>query len=394
MLFWSCGLFLAILIPAAGVEKLVNKSDRTIIKAPRPGLAVTSRTKGKVMREASIDLSRALLVVALLVGIPLLAPAQNREKFIISAKAGGVNAVTGRATVRGPGSTEWQQLLITENLDRGEVVKTGHDGRVEILLNPGSFMRIAENSEFELSDNSLENLEVRLTRGTAIMEITGADDSELLINISTPHTRMAIVRRGLYRVNVVPGDSTELIVRKGRVTLEGSHTKIKGGHKVTFSDNNGFSVAKLDKLEKKPTGSFEQWSKQRAETVAQVNRKIKLRDVNALLAGLNGYGLGFSGRMGGMWVFSPRFGCYTFLPFYYGWGSPYGGAYANSFSGGYFGRNGCCRGRGDNGAPRSGGFPTSSGGGSPSGNSAPSRTPGEVPMTIQGKVGRLGDRMP
>ena len=97
--------------------------------------------------------------------------------------------------------------MITEDLEKGDVVKTGYDGRVEILLNPGSYMRVAENSEFELSNNSLENLEVRLIRGTAIMEVTGADDTELLINITTPHTRMAIVRRGLYRVNVVPGDT-------------------------------------------------------------------------------------------------------------------------------------------------------------------------------------------
>ena len=345
------------------------------------------------MREASIALARSIAIAALLIGIPLLAPAQNREKFVISAKAGGVNAVTGRATMHGPGTTEWQELRITENLEKGEVVKTGHDGRVEILLNPGSYMRIAENSEFELADNSLENLEVRLIRGTAIMEVTGADDSELLINISTPHTRMAIVRRGLYRVNVVPGDSTELIVRKGRVMLEGSHTKIKGGNKVVFSDANVFSVAKLDKVDKKDAAAFDQWSKQRAETVAKVNRKIKASEINSLMAAMNNrFDYGFSG-LRGIWVFNARMGCSTFLPFAYGWGSPYGGFYSSSFSGGYYGGMGCCGGwRGTPNAGPVGGFPTT--GGTPSRNPAPVRTPGEVPMTIQGKVGRLGDRMP
>src|SRR4030095_12861596 len=106
------------------------------------------------------------------------------------------------------------------------------------------------NSEFELADNSLENLEVPLLRGPAIVEVTGADDEELFIGITTPHTRMSIVRRGLYRVSVVPGDNTELIVRKGRVMLEDSHTKVKGGNKVVFSSNS-FSVAKLTDAEKK-----------------------------------------------------------------------------------------------------------------------------------------------
>src|SRR4030095_1713409 len=106
------------------------------------------------------------------------------------------------------------------------------------------------NSEFELADNSLENLEVHLIKGTAVVEVTGAQDEELFIGITTPHARMSIVRRGLYRVNVVPGNTTELIVRKGRVMLEDSHTKVKGGNKVVFSSGS-FSVAKLTDADKK-----------------------------------------------------------------------------------------------------------------------------------------------
>ena len=136
-------------------------------------------------------------MAVLVVCLPVTERGQNREKFVISAQAGGVNAVTGRATVRAHGNTEWQLLTIKEDLEKGDVVRTGHDGRVEMLLNPGSYMRVGENSEFELADNSLENLEVRLLRGTAIVEVTGADDSELFIGITTPHTRMSIIRRGL-----------------------------------------------------------------------------------------------------------------------------------------------------------------------------------------------------
>jgi hypothetical protein len=286
------------------------------------------------MRNPSIALTRSVIFAALIFGVPLLVSAQNREKFVISARAGGVNAVTGRAAVRGQGTGEWQQLMITADLERGDVVKTGQDGRVEILLNPGSYMRIAENSEFELSDNSLENLEVRLIRGTAIMEVTGAEDTALLINIITPHTRMAIVRRGLYRVNVVPGDATELIVRKGRVMLEGSHTKVKGGDKVVISGQS-YSVAKLNKAEKKSTDGFEVWSKGRAETVAEANRKFRRKDLSLLMAGYNDPWSGNYG--GGMWVYNFRAGCFTFMPFFSGWGSPYGNSYSSAFYGGYYG---------------------------------------------------------
>ena len=114
------------------------------------------------MRKALSTLVPTFFVAALVMALPLASYSQNREKFVISAKAGGVNAVTGGASMRPHGNTEWQQLTIKEDLEAGDLVKTGLDGRVEMLLNPGSYMRVGENSEFELADNSLENLEVRL----------------------------------------------------------------------------------------------------------------------------------------------------------------------------------------------------------------------------------------
>jgi hypothetical protein len=281
------------------------------------------------MRKVRLTLAPTILSVALLLVLPLTGPAQNREKFVISARAGGVNAVTGRASMR-HGNTEWQELTIKEDLEAGDVVKTGLDGRVEMLLNPGSYMRIGENSEFELADNSLENLEVRLIRGTAIVEVTGADDEELFIGITTPHTRMSIVRRGLYRVNVLPGDTTELIVRKGRVMLEGSHTKVKGGNKVVFSSSS-FSVAKLDKVDR-GRDTIELWSKDRAQTLAKANSRLSGRMMTAFAASFNNdWSLrGFS-RPSGFWLFNAEFGCWTVLPFGYGWASPYGGSYSRSF---------------------------------------------------------------
>lgn len=289
------------------------------------------------MRKARNTFMPTLFVAALVISFPLLSQAQNREKFVISARAGGVNAVTGRASIRAHGNAEWQQLTIKEDLEAGDIVKTGTDGRVEMLLNPGSYMRLGEDSEFELADNSLENLEVRLMRGTAIVEVTGADDAELLIGITTPHTRLSIVRRGLYRVNVFPGDTTELIVRKGRVVLEGSHTKVKGGNKVVFS-NSSFSVAKLENAEKKNRDGIESWSKDRAETLAKANSKISGKTLSAFANSFGNWSyFNLRGRSG-FWVYSPVARCYTFIPYYGGWDSPYGGGYSRAFFPDWYGR--------------------------------------------------------
>jgi hypothetical protein len=141
---------------------------------------------------------------------------------------------------------------------------------------------VGGNSEVELLDNSLASLEIRLWRGTAIVEATGADGVELNIGVSTPHTRVAIVRQGLYRLHVIPDDATELIVRKGRVILSDSQ-KVKGGNKIVFSATNT-TVAKLGKDEKKQKDEVEVWSKERAETLAKANRKITDRMLSSAFA--------------------------------------------------------------------------------------------------------------
>jgi hypothetical protein len=281
-----------------------------------------------------------LLSVSFIVCFSIGSSAQNREKFVISAKAGGINAITGDASVHSRGETDWQQLLITDDLDAGDRVRTAYDGRVEILLNPGSYLRLGGDSEVELSNNSLENLEVRLLRGTAIVEATGADDLDLNINISTPHTKLAIVRHGLYRLNVVPGDATELIVRKGRVILSDSHTKVKGGNKVVFNATN-VSVAKLTKEEKKvqEKENLDVWSKDRAKLLAKSNRGVTDGMLNSAFATFRDSDP-FSRRFGfGVWFYNNLSRCYTFVPFYYGWwNSPYGSSYTTQlyYPGAYY----------------------------------------------------------
>jgi len=345
--------------------------------------------------------------------------AQNREKFVISAKAGGINAITGAATVHSKGESDWQQLMITDDLEAGDRVRTSYDGRVEILLNPGSYLRVGSNSEVELSDNSLSNLEVRLLRGTAIVEATGADGVELNISISTPHTKLAIVRQGLYRLNVVPEDATELIVRKGRVILSDSHTKVKEGNKVVFSAT-AVSVAKLTKEEKKAAekSDVDAWSKERANTLAKANRRITDQMMTSAFASLRDFDT-FRRTSLGFWFYNSRAACYTFLPLFYGLGSPYGSFYYTSIYATYFppGWNGYNNGYPNNaGSGNSGGYRGQTGtgsggqtntsggsGGSTGGGSYRPPTPMPAPSTdTSGGMGRqprmidpdTGNRMP
>jgi len=288
------------------------------------------------MMKTSFTIFKTVVALVALVTCAGFAQGQGRERFGISAKAGGVNAVSGRVTVKREGKPA-RLLTSQDDLESGDVVSTNVSGQVEVLLNPGTYLRLAERSEFVMEDTSLDNLLVRLTKGSAIVEATGPSDIKLYIPVVTEQHRMTIVRPGIYRFNVAPG-ATELFVRKGRMTLSDNKDDIvKGGKKVTFG-SGGQEVAKLSDSD---ADQFDEWSKTRGKTLALANLRLSARAVNGFLMAsmlANSFGFPNSRSSLGLWTWSPFSSCYTFLPFNYGWGSPYGGNYGNGLYGnGYYG---------------------------------------------------------
>jgi hypothetical protein len=265
---------------------------------------------------------RILYVVAVTVFLAPLGQAQNREKFGISAKAGGVNSVVGHVMVTRAGQAP-QLLSNQDDLSAGDVVTTGAESQAEVLLNPGSYLRVAGDTEFVMVDNSLDNLLVKLVKGSVIVEATGTDNVELRIAIATDRERLTIVRPGIYRINSQMS-FTELLVRKGRVSLGGNaQDLVKSGKKLLFAEGSTLT-AKLTKSDK---DGFDKWSQGRGETLARANQRLSARALNGYLSatGWNSPSARF-GRWG-VWTWSPVLGCSTFLPFYYGWATPYGQYY-------------------------------------------------------------------
>ena len=309
---------------------------------------------------------RAIGAVALFTLLVSGGQAQNREKFGISARAGGVNSVAGSVMIQ---RTDQSPIPLTaqDDLKSGDVVTTGPTGQAEVLLNPGSYLRVGANSEFALVDNSLDNLVVRLIKGSAIIEATGGDDAQIRINLLTNQQPLMIIRGGIYRVNVQPGFS-ELLVRKGRVLAGGNPRGIvKGGTKVTYA-TGGPLIARLSK---KDQDEFDLWSKKRAETLARANERISQRAVNGYLSSMDPFEWLFSAaNSSGLWTYSSFSRCYTFVPFRWGWSSPYGHSYGNYYGVGPYSSY---PGYGPNSAivtnPNSGGASTGYPGGGSSGGS-------------------------
>lgn len=240
------------------------------------------------------------------------------EMYVISAKAGGVNFTQGKVAVARNDSRSGY-LLKGDRLEIGEKVSTGIDGRTEILLNPGSFVRLGENTDFEFVSTSLDDLKLKVMRGSAVFELIA--DKDFAVAVQTPKGAFKAVESGIYRVDVAADGNGKLFVYSGRATVSEEKTGIlKKGRTVAL--NGGKAL--VEKFDRDDRDALDIWSKSRAKELAKVNDKLKRDDLRgSILNSYNSRGWGFNDSFG-LWVFDRFSGQYCFLPFGYGWGSPYG----------------------------------------------------------------------
>lgn len=241
--------------------------------------------------------------------------------YVISADAGGVNYVEGKVSVR-QNNGRSGYLIKGDKLEVGEKVNTGADGKAEILLNPGSYVRLAENSAFEFQTTSLDNLQLKLNRGSAMFEVITTDDFTFSVN--TPKGKFLIVKSGVYRIDVLGNGIEKIAVWKGKALVGNAEaTEVKSGREATVSGNQ-VAIEKFDRGDK---DSLEAWSKTRAKELAQVNSNLQRNTMrNTLINSYYNRGWNMYGSYG-LWVLDGFTGSYCFLPFGYGWSSPYGYGY-------------------------------------------------------------------
>jgi hypothetical protein len=265
-------------------------------------------------------------------------------QYTVSAKAGAVNIADGDVAYK-RGEDDWDLLIAGDDLRSGAVVKTGATGRAEILLNPGSYLRVSEHTELVFVDTSLDNLKIEILKGSAIIEVAVADwESGPIASIITPHSEFRIVRGGLYRFDVAAG-RTVAAVRKGKLLVPQPSAKhVKGEEWVAVSNGQSRTMVpaiavkegrqiviesgqtNIVAFDRKAEDSFDLWSKDRARTLIAANKRL----ANQVFA--NG---AIARRMyisrwdtgSGFWIYNAYLGCWTFLPGYYGYSSPYGWGY-------------------------------------------------------------------
>jgi len=274
------------------------------------------------------------------------------------AQPGALNYVEGQVSIGNQPVTS--RAVGSAILNTGDVLSTGN-GRAELLLTPGVFMRLGKNSAVRMESPELTNTRVELLQGEATVEA----------DVLHPEDRILIVERGattqLTKQGVYDFNSDLQVVRvyEGRavVTQGDQHVDLNKDRQVAL--NQPLKSRKFDRDAVENSDPLYAWSKLRSEYLADATASTAQ---TYLVDGGSWSGAG--------WYWNPYWAMYSFIPgdgFFYnpfGFGlySPlYAGYYGGHFYGGhgFYGR-GYARGSITRSAPlamRSGGGFARMGGG-------------------------------
>jgi hypothetical protein len=257
------------------------------------------------MRNKGLKFIGGLLLAAL-----ISAPAWGAPDRPTTAYPGTLNYVDGQASIGSEALTPKSIGSVT--LAPGQVITTDQ-GKAEVLLTPGVFLRLGDASAAKMISPSLTNTQVAIQRGEATVEVDDVyNENRLIVDEGSSQTRL--LKKGFYDFDA---DQGAVRVFSGEALLHDrdQQVKIKGGHQVILGADR-LKARGFDKTAYE--GDLYQWSSLRSSYLAQANVDVAPTYVNA-----GWYGAGWIGTG---WYWDPWFDCYTFLPgdgFFYspfGWG--------------------------------------------------------------------------
>ncbi len=243
-----------------------------------------------------------ILAATALLSLPLLT-GQLAAQQVISIKAGLINLIQGDVKLN-------DEAIAVRNsrfseMKNGDVIRT-LEGRAEILLAPGAFIRLSENSAVRMESNSVVNTRLSLLDGDAMLEVMEMDKAaslEVLIGAD----KVSVQKPGLYRLDFA-NSNVKVVDGELAVVSNDVLRKVEEGRMITLTGDR--LIAKFDK---KSGDEFSRWVSRRSSYIAMANVSA------AKDAFTNGYSMNRSG-----WIFNNWFGYYTYLPFGNGFYSPFG----------------------------------------------------------------------
>ena len=191
-------------------------------------------------------------------------------------------------------------------------------GRAEVLLTPGVFLRVGENSAIRMLDNRLASTRVEILSGTIIVE---SDDPEMSIKdpsvtLTYKDYQIKLVKHGLLEIS---SDPSQMKVYKGDAAVDitgaldaNGRTAVKEGRLLSFS-----KPLNIQKFDNKIGGDLFLWARDRSQSLSVVN----MSSARSLNSNSVAYGNDLGSRYtsssrnwAGGWYFNPYFNVYTFVP--------------------------------------------------------------------------------
>ena len=254
----------------------------------------------------------------LALGLGVTANAQ----YLISTKAGFVNRAEGKVYILRAGAEdgEKERASFSAQMREGDRLSVEARGFAEALLNPGSYLRLSENSEVRAVSVDLNLVRFELIKGSVIAEI-GQVDKKTPIEIITPHGALTIAKAGLHRIDAKESN-TLVAVRQGEIHLgtpgdvaAKQSFKIKRGKVATLTGSPQLGQPAIAKLDQDAIDKFDTWSFDRAQALTAANVKALSR----------------SGSLNSGWYYDSFSNFYTFVPSRSWFWSPYGFGFFNNY---------------------------------------------------------------
>ncbi len=248
-----------------------------------------------------------------LAGVVLGALYAMPQAYTISARPGVVNYIEGSAYINGHRLSE--SALKSAFLNANDTLSTDV-GKAEVLLTPGVFLRIGDNSQIRMISPSLTNTQVEVSRGEAMIEAAGLikDNNVQIIDHGGSIT---IEKNGLYRITGDAPPAAAVIDGKAEVYFGEKKVDLGKGHEVLLADG-----LKEQKFDAKKEDDLYAWSNVRSEYEAAASYQAAKSVTTNDFGGWGGYG--FGGWYTPGWFWNNGFNSYAWLPGNGAFFSPFG----------------------------------------------------------------------
>jgi hypothetical protein len=210
---------------------------------------------------------------------------------------------------------------------------TTAQGKAEVLLSPGVFLRVGDQGEIRMISPELVNPHVEVVRGSAMLEVD-SKVKDASVTVSERGASASVLKEGLYRFDSEAGRMA-VVDGELNVTENGQTKKIGKGKEIVLESDPRLKAESFDRNAK---DSLYVWSEVRSQSLAQANAST----ARYLYAGYGPY-------VGTGWYWNPWFSMYSWLPgdgfFYSPFGYPfYSIRYVPVYRGYYSGYRGPYRG--------------------------------------------------